>query len=311
MPLTRAQLAAIVAHALPGAQMRGAQPLGERSLLLALEDGRRVVLRTTAEADGWAGEPVAAEATALGMLRGEIDLPLPELLAYEPEGAPIGKPYALLAAIEGEPLSQAIAALNEEQRYAIGRDLGALMTRVHAHMLPAYGALPAGNQPAPPAERKPPRGVPPPADVAHLTLRVERALTAAVDTGELAADQAGQLRAWFQHQVTPTGQRACLVHGDLRPERVILRRRDRVWRIAGLVGWGYAQAWRPGWDHVALLEATPERAYFSLRVGYGNAYDAAIERGYDQIRELALLPYRLALYLEAGRADLALGLMHS
>jgi hypothetical protein len=130
-----------------------------------------------------------------------------------------------------------------------------------------------------------------------------------LEAGEIEAAGAENLRAWIAGNLTSTGQPACLVHGDLRPERVLVRRTNRGWAVAGLVGWGFAQAWRPGWDHVALLEHFAGPVYFSLRVGYGNAYEAAVERAADQLREFALLPYRLALYLEAGRADLALGLV--
>jgi hypothetical protein len=40
-------------------------------------------------------------------------------------------------------------------------------------------------------------------------------------------------------------------------------------------------------------------------------YDATTERRYDQVREFALTPYRLVLFLEAGRADLALALLQN
>jgi aminoglycoside phosphotransferase (APT) family kinase protein len=145
--------------------------------------------------------------------------------------------------------------------------------------------------------------------VSYLAARVEGGLAAALAAGDLDGAAAEALRAWLAANLAGSGQAASLVHGDLRPERVLLRRREGGWRVVGLVGWGYAQGWRPGWDHAALMEHFAGPDYFGLRVGYGNAYDESTERRYDQLREFALLPFRLALFLEAGRADLALGLI--
>ncbi|MBX0330619.1 phosphotransferase, partial [Oscillochloris sp. ZM17-4] len=173
-----------------------------------------------------------------------------------------------------------------------------------------YGPLspaspPAPRAPAPPGEISDARG----ADADYLATRVERGVAAALAAGELDAAGGEALRAWLAESLAGSGQGACLVHGDLRPERVLLRRRERGWRVAGLVGWGFAQGWRPGWDHACLMEHFAGADYFSLRVGYGNAYDETTERRYDQLREFALRPFRMALFLEAGRADLALGLV--
>lgn len=304
MSITDTQLSRIIAHAVPGARLREAAALGERTLALDLGD-RRAVLRLAGPPDPWAGDPLAAEAEALTALRGEIDLPLPELLARD-DGAAAGAPYLLCSALEGIPLPDVIGELSEDQRYALGRELGALLARVHSYTTPAYGALSPASPP------RPPSGDPDEdhgdADLRYLNARIADAIAVAVAAGELDEAGADRLRGWAAGGMPGTGRPASLAHGDLRPERVLLRRRDRAWRISGLAGWGFALAWRPAWDHVALMEHFAGPAYFGLRVGYGNAYEEQTERRYDQLREFALLPYRLALFLEAGRADLALGL---
>jgi aminoglycoside phosphotransferase (APT) family kinase protein len=293
----------LLATALPGERVVATQPIGDRTLRVELADRRRVVLRLPAEADPQSGDLLAAEATALTALRLEIDLPLPEVLTYAP-----GR-YLVLRHLEGTPLPELAADLSEEQRYALGGELGTLLAQIHGYSAAQYGAL----QPEHPPElrRVPPTSLrePDAADVDYAHARLTAAITAALAAGEIEERGAAALRAWLAGNLAGAGQSACLVHGDLRPERVLLRRRERGWAIGGLVGWGFAQAWRPGWDHVALLEQFAGPVYFSLRVGYGNAYEAAVERAADQLREFALLPYRLALYLEAGRADLALGLI--
>lgn len=306
-PIGDAQLERIVTHALHGARLRDAEPLGERTLRLDLYDGRRVVLRLSAPPDPGAGEPLAAEAMALRTLQAEIDLPIPEVLAYDPHGV-AGAPYLLLSYLEGAPLVEIIGALDEEQRYAVGQRLGAALARVHQYVASAYGAL---DPTAPPvyAAEDASRDAPLDADVRYYRARLREALADAQAAGELDAAGAAALEAWTATHVTPTGRPACLTHGDLRPARVLVRRREQQWTLAGLTGWGYALAWRPAWDHVAMMEHFAGQEYFSIRVGYGNAYDATTERRYDQVREFALLPYRLILFLEAGRADLALALL--
>ncbi|MCU0490140.1 MAG: phosphotransferase [Chloroflexaceae bacterium] len=327
MALSDAQLERLVAQEL-GAKLRERQPLGERTQRLTLGDGRRVVLRQSGQSDEWAAEPVAAEVRALRAMVNELDQPLPELLACNLDD----EPWALLSCVEGLPLPQVLPELSEAQRYDVGRAIGELMLRVHMYTLPEYGPLPASaslwqldrREPPPPPDsaglgkkQKPPKRpeptVLPPlntADVVYLHRRLDRALDGAMEAGELNEETAAQVRGWVSANSDSTGHRASLVHGDLRPERMLLRQDRRGWRLAGLVGWGYAQAWRPGWDHVLLMDTCAGNDYFSLRVGYGNAYDETNQRAYDQVRPLALLPYRLIFYLEAGRADLALRELH-
>jgi aminoglycoside phosphotransferase (APT) family kinase protein len=304
--VTDEQLRAILAHAMPGARLGEAAALGERTLLLAL-GSRRAVLRLADRRDAWAGDPLAAEAAALRALRAEIDLPLPELLAYD-DGAGTGTPYLICSHLEGTPLPELLGELNEDQRYALGRAIGNLLARVHTYAAAAYGPIDPAALPAPrPAQAAGELAEASPADRDYLIARAERGIALALAAGEIDRHGAERLRDGFTG-AAGGGQPACLVHGDLRPERVLLRRRSDGWQIAGLVGWGYAQAWRPAWDHVGLLEHFAGPLAFGLRVGYGNAYEERTERPADQLREFALLPYRMLLFLEAGRADLALGL---
>jgi aminoglycoside phosphotransferase (APT) family kinase protein len=308
--LTDTELHNLLTTALPGARLSTTRVMGDRTVLLEFADRHRLVLRLPAPPDPQSGDLLAAEALALQALRMEIDLPLPEVRSYTPDA------YLLMHYLEGVPLPEIAAELNEGQRYDLGTELGALLARVHAYTAPQYGPL----DPAQPLEvRRTPVRAPTPAaaelappddaDVRYARTRLAQAIDVALEGGELEAASADTLRTWLAGNLAGAGQPACLVHGDLRPERVLVRRRERGWAIAGLVGWGFAQAWRPGWDHVALLEHFAGPVYFSLRVGYGNAYEVAVERAADQLREFALLPFRLVLYLEAGRADLALGLV--
>jgi aminoglycoside phosphotransferase (APT) family kinase protein len=309
MNLSDTQLTRMVAHALPFDRLVSADELGERTLLLGLQGGDGAVLRLGAPADAGAGDPLQAEYTALRALGAEIELPVPQILAHDLDGES-GTPFLLLSYKPGMSLIEAVPAMSEDQRYEIGRALGAAMARVHAYSAGRYGALDLAAPPVmrPESAAQESLAEPDDEDVRYLLARLDAALVSANAASELDADDAAEIAAWVRANLAGTGRPAALVHGDLRPERILLRRRERRWNLGGVTGWGYAQAWRPAWDHAGVMEQFPGDQYFSLRVGYGNAYDETTERRYDQLRDFALQPYRIVLFLEAGRADLALNL---
>lgn len=328
MTHTHVQLEAILARALPGERLRATESLGARTWLLSTGERRRAVLRLPTEADPWAGPPHEAEALALQALAAELDSRLPALLAHEP--GPAG--FTLLSYLEGQPLPLMIEQLSEDERYAIGRELGGLLARVHAYAPEGYGQLQAGSRIAlsrvvrePPAETdSQPRSLrvsvdPTPSetlltderDQHYLLTRLDAALDSAVGEGALSAPDGARVAEWARANLASSGQPPCLAHGDLAPERVLVRRRERGWAISGLIGWGAALAWRPSWDHVTMQGAFAEDQYFGVRAGYGNAYDDLTERRYDQLRDFALLPYRLVLALEADLPALALRMVEA
>jgi aminoglycoside phosphotransferase (APT) family kinase protein len=337
-------LTTIISNAL-GETIRESAQLGERTWLVMTSDRRRVVVRLPGADDGWSGAPHEAEATALRALAREVEPLLPELLAHEPGAAG----YTLLSYCEGQSLDLVIDELSEDNRYAVGRSLGSLLARVHAYAGEEYGPFTSASRLAlsrvvksdtgaeagglgdsqmegqSPFKRAIPNSqsqtsqLPNPPisdtplderDLRYTLERLARALDASIAEGSLASSDAERLLSWAQENMVSSGQPPCLVHGDLLPERVLVRKRDKQWLLSGIIGWGSALAWRPAWDHVVFQGAFAEQRYFSVRAGYGNAYDDLTNRAYDQVREFALLPYRLILMLEAGRADLALGLVY-
>jgi aminoglycoside phosphotransferase (APT) family kinase protein len=261
----------ILAEALPGVAVTNTAPLGAHSQLLALSDGQRVVLR--------AGD-VSAEAPALELLTGEIDLPLPALVAA-------GEGWLLRSHLSGTPLPEALAGIDEAGRYALGRKIGETLHRVHRIRAPRYGAL-AGDDPL--ASRD---------DMAYIVRRAEAGVAAARACGAIDEELAEQLRAWFARQYAATNRAPALVHGSPRPEHILVRAREGRPALSGIVGWARAQGWAPGWDHARLAESFAGDAFFALRVGYAEAYEDLTELADEQVREYALLPYRLLLHLEA------------
>ncbi|WP_028459683.1 phosphotransferase family protein [Chloroflexus sp. Y-396-1] len=298
------QIERIVSRILPGTRIRDVAPLGTRSLLVTASD-RQFVLRLPAGVDRWAGEALQTEALALRTLQAEIDLPLPSVLGETPA---VGDdpPALALSYLSGTPLPEIITAIDEESRFAIGQSLAMVMARVHSYQAASYGQLQPNAIPTPTAQSPVPG-----ADVAYLQQRVALAVSTAVAQNRMTTDQSDWLMRRLAEWLTTSARPACLVHGDLHPRRLIVRRRERDWRLVGVVGWGFAQTWRPGWDHATLQINFADPDYFGLRVGYGTTYNETTDRRYDQVREFALLPYRIALLLERDSVELALDIAAS
>lgn len=297
MTLTTEQLTTILERALPDERLREARAQPGRRYLLTLEGGERLHVQlydTPAEA--------ATAAAALRRLRGEIDLPIPQLRASDPDGATVGAPYLLVGELPGEPLEQALARIPEEALYQLGRRLGTIAGRVHRLACDSYGALDGAGDTA--ADER-----------GYVLGRIERETRRCTELGLLDKRSGRALASWFDREFAPVGRQAALTHGSLGPRTVLVRQGDSAggasgrgaWRISGVLGWGAALGWCPAWEHVTWLDAIDEPRYFSLRVGYGNGYDEQNSRTYEQVREHVLAPYRLALLLGRMQAAYAGG----
>jgi aminoglycoside phosphotransferase (APT) family kinase protein len=284
MALTKQQLESIVARAFPGERLVETRALAEDRYALALPGGQRLTVQIYGSADA-----ANTAAAALRRLRAEVDLPIPQLRASDPQGETIGLPYLLLAELAGEPLEQALPGISEEQLYALGRKLGETVCRVHRLACERYGAL-AGDDPAASRDQR-----------SYGMARLERELNECGRLGILDRGIAAEARDWFDRTFKPAGRQAALICGGLGPETILVRHSEDRWWISGLLGWEHAQGWSPSWDHATFFDAAEGARYFGLRVGYGNGYDENTTRTYEQVREHALAPYRALLALQRLR----------
>jgi aminoglycoside phosphotransferase (APT) family kinase protein len=283
MILTTEQLSSIVARALPDERLRDARALAADRYRLILAGGERLLVQVFGSA---AAAATAAE--ALRLLRGEFDLPLPQLRASDADGATVGVPYLLIGELSGEPLTQVLPQFSEDQLYQLGRQLGDIMYRVHRLGCEQYGSL-DGDQVASGDER------------GYVLERLARDIQSCGASGLLDPQDGEELTEWFERNFKPAGRQPALVHGALSMDRLLVRQSRANWQIAGLLGWDSALGWSPAWDHVTWLDATDDPRCFGLRVGYGNAYDEKTARTYEQVREHALAPYRMLLLLQRMR----------
>jgi aminoglycoside phosphotransferase (APT) family kinase protein len=280
MKLTKQQLETIIDRALPGDALREWRALPDDRYALAVAGGDRLNVQTYDSTD-----QAATAAEALGLLRGEVDLPIPQLRANDAAGDTVGVPYLLLSDILGEPLEQALPRISDEQLYTLGRRLGETLCRVHRLICERYGQL-SDEQTGLTDERS------------YVLERLERSVRRCAELGLLDRRTDAELIEWFEQQFQPVGRQPALVYGAMSPRTILVQQAERGWWISGLTGWGQALGWSPAWDHVTLLDATEEPRYFSLRVGYGNGYDDNTTRTYEQVREHALAPYRILLILD-------------
>src|SRR5262245_34710987 len=290
MNLTQQQLEAIVDRAFPGERPAESRTLAEERYALALPGGERLTVLVYGSAD-----EAATAAAALRLLRAEVDLPIPQLRASDPQGDTIGTPYILLSELSGEPLELMLPEIAEDQLYTIGRKLGEAAWRVHRLICERYGALAGDDLDAAADERT------------YVMTRLERELEQCSALGILDRRMAAEVRDWFDHHFQPAGRQAALICGGLAPTTILVRRSESHWWISGLLGWEHAMGWSPGWEHATFFDTADGPRYFSLRVGYGNGYDELTNRTYEQVREHALAPYRVLLALQRMRAAYARG----
>lgn len=293
MTLTPEQLNQIVARAVPGERLGEARLQAGERYALTLASGERLDLHLF-DGPAAAGTAVAA----LRRLRGEADLPVPQLRAADSAGELVGRAYVLTAPLAGEPLSALLGRLPDQALYGLGRRLGELVGRLHRLAAGRFGALVPEAGPQAEDER------------ALAQTRLEADLERCGALGLLSRQRAEALRAWFAQAFLPVARPPALLHGALRPEVILVRQAESGWNLSGLLGWEQALGWCPAWEHVVFLEQCAETRWFSLRVGYGNAYDDQTHRTYEQLREPVLQPYRVLLALRRAvqaheRGDLA------
>lgn len=274
-----AQLAAIVARAMPGAQLAQSAERGDGRFTLTLADGSLLDAQTYAE-------PAAAQraVAALQLLRGEVDLAVPQLRALDPQGS-TGVAYTLADPLPGEPLLRVLPQLNDDACYRLGRQLGEIVYRIHRMAAGRYGTL-TNTRNAAADERT------------YVLQRLDAELPRAVAARRLSAVDAAVVRGRFDRRFLPVGSTPALICGAITPTSVLVQRVGSGWQIGGLVRWDAALGWCPAWEHVTFSHAFGDAALFSLRVGYGNAYDELTKRAYEQVREHALRPYSALLTVD-------------
>lgn len=272
-----------------GMRIRETVSLGSNRWMLAFADGQYGIAQRFASVDA-----LATAETALSRLRGEIDLPIPQIRLLDVAHAAPNDVWALFTGVSGDPLARKLPQIADESLYQIGVRLGQVVYRIHRVAGGRYGALTGDDPCAADEERQ------------YILARLERDLADATALRAMSHEEAADVRRALQAFIPP-GRQAALLNGGLSPETLLVAQHDGRWTLGGILGWECALSWCPAWEHVTFLDACEGQRCFSLRVGYGNGYDNETQRAYEQVRESALRPYRVLLALRRAVEHAARG----
>ncbi len=227
----------------------------------------------------------------------------PHLWAADVAGQLCGTPCVVVTAPQGQLLSTLSDRLTHTQLHQLGQQLGQIVARIHTVPVAHYGAI---------------RGEGGEADA--RTALWQRLSTASqqLATAQIAsASEIATVTSHIMDVAVATLQPAVLVCGDIAPESVWVSKGSSNYRINMLSSWSVAQGGWPGFEHVRVLENFAAEPWFSLRVGYGEAYDEATPLASNHVRESALRAERLGLLMSRAASaasrqdrDQALQLWH-
>jgi aminoglycoside phosphotransferase (APT) family kinase protein len=103
---------------------------------LALEDGRRCVLKVAPPADvrvlRYEQNIMFAEVEALRRVRAETNMPVPAILCHDASRTLLPSPFFIMDFIEGEPLNKLRASLSEDQQAILDRTTGRYLSEMNA-----------------------------------------------------------------------------------------------------------------------------------------------------------------------------------
>ncbi|GGR02862.1 hypothetical protein GCM10010195_68180 [Kitasatospora griseola] len=224
-------------------------------ILLVTEAGGRYVLRRFRPGgeSGVRRNTCEVEAALLRRLSGR--LPLPELVAADPDGAATGCPSLVYRYIRGVPLTEALADASGPAAADLGRAVGTALARVSAWELPRPGRFEeASLVPQLPDGRSDLR-----AFVDHCLAVAERRPPS---EGRLSASDARTLSR-LAERAAPLCARAAadhrLVHNDFNPKNLLVGPgRDGRWEVAAVLDWELAFSGPPLMDVGNMLRFEDE-----------------------------------------------------
>jgi len=288
-PAVRAWLA----RELPGQAVVAATLLGggysNENILVVTGRGRYVLRRYRRSSGPAAARTCAVEAALAARLAGTV-VPVPEVIAADPEAAETGEPLLLARHVAGVLVSDAIAADRGAEAAATGRAAGEALAAIGSISFERGGAFTG------------PDLIPSPAGLPlSLPEFVETCLSAghaasALSRGELEGLRA--LAAEADAVAAATAHSRQLVHSDYNGKNLLAVRRGRLWSISAVLDWEFAFSGSPLTDVGNMLRFSsryPPGFADGFIAGYQEA-GGPLPPGWREISE-ALDLYALADFL--------------
>ncbi len=283
-----AEVAALVAPALPHARVLAATPLSgglsNTSLRVTLDRApHHVLLRLFQN-----GAASAAREAALPALLRPRGVPMARVLHAVARTALTGGPASVCEWIDADRLDQLLpdpAAPGDAPAvapHALAAAVGAALAAVHAVRLPRLGFLGDGLQVAHPIDL----------DAAALLAFLDERLRHGEGLARLGPDLAAAALAFARRhagRLADWPSPPCLVHGDCNPSNLLLRRHGQGWTVAAILDWEYALSGLPALDFAALLRpGAADHPGFAAGLAHGyRKAGGALPQGWEAIARVA------------------------
>lgn len=276
--LTPEEIQIAVRQALPDARVESIASVLTRtesvSYDLRLSDHMDVTLEvyTGPQAD----VDVEYETRLLGLLTSETGVPTPRVLHKGDSLADTHCPWALLTCIPGQALSLVADLLDDGEMETIGYETGRYLSHLHQLALDEFGSL---------FDRGPHDH---PREKAYVLAQAGEWLAICIQDAMLPEEAAAAFRRHLTGTDLLDRPQACLIHGDLGPEKLMVEEGGSGYHVTGIFGFRQARGGSPEFD-IAALFFWPTTKAPSFRKGFLDGY---VEGGDLPVRFWE----RLALY---------------
>jgi fructokinase len=282
-------VAAWLDHVLAGQQVMHAKRLSggysNDNLLIETGAGRRLVLRRYGRASS-----CAVEAALAARLAGVV--PVPAVVAADPDGTGAGEPVLLSEFADGILLSHALADGTGQHAGQLGRAAGSALAAIAAVRFDAGGFF-TGADLVPCQDAS---GLP-----GGLPEFVDRCLASGSASHLLSPAEQGGLRELARRSapsLTAVAGACQLVHSDYNPKNLLVAQAAGSWSVTAVLDWEFAFSGSPLTDIGNMLRFRHE-----IPAGFADAFIAGyraaggeLPPGWRQISE-ALDLYALADFL--------------
>ncbi len=223
------------------------------------------------------------EVYLLRRLTSETGVPVPRVLHFDDSNAHLAFPWMLCTRLPGQPLSTILGSMDTWEQEAIGYEMGRYLGHIHQIPLDAFGEFFDPALPRYPNERE-------------FVFAQIRQLTGECTANKLLSEaQASAIRQAFEQANVFDRQRACLIHGNFVPPKIIVERGKSDYHISGLVGFEHALAASPEQDESQLFNWSFQGKP-TLEKGFLDGYIEASELGAQFWPRIHF--YRIYAYLQ-------------